>query len=267
MAVISVRILGPIGATLDGEPVPIVGHRQLTLFAVLVLSANRAVSSDELVDAVWGGSRAGSSNRLQMAIARLRKALAPIGDGATSRLRTVSGGYLFSLGAGELDSEVFGGLVRDGLEALDVGEPARAAESLDAGLVLWRGGPLAEVAFEGFAQPEIRRLEELRVVALETRVEAHLQLGPPAQLISELESLLAQHPSRERMAGQLMLALYRSGRQHDALEVYQRTRAHLAEVECPRGRGHLIAWVCPTRLEGCGVHAKDASAVSRGVPS
>ena len=94
---------------------------------------------------------------------------------------------------------------------------------------MWRGPPLAEVAFEDFAQPEIRRLEEMRLEALEVRVDAELELGRHAQLVGELEALVAEQPTRERVAAQLMLALYRCGRQADALEVYQRARAHLAE--------------------------------------
>ena len=102
------------------------------------------------------------------------------------------------------------------------------SELLTEALGLWRGPPLAEVAFDDFAQPEIRRLGELRLVALETRIEADLLLGRSAEVIGELEGLFAEHPTREHLAGQLMLALYRAGRQADALETYQRARAHLA---------------------------------------
>ena len=130
---------------------------------------------------------------------------------------------------GELDAEVFAARVREGRRALDAGEPARAAELLRKALALWRGPALAEVCFEDFAQAEIRRLEELRLVALEARVDCDLELGRHVQLIGELEGLLAVQPTRERVASQLMLALYRSARQGDALEVYQRTRVQLAE--------------------------------------
>ena len=228
MPLVRVRILGPVGASLDGQPVPIGGHRQVKLFAVLVLNANRAVSSDALIDAVWGASRSGPDKRLQVAIARLRKALEPLTRGSGLRLRTVSGGYLLSLASGELDAEVFQDLVQAGWRALEAGEPASAAEALTQALGLWRGPPLAEVAFEDFAQPEIRRLEELRLEALEARIDAGLRLGRHEQMIGELERLLAEHPSRERFAAELMLALYRCCRQAEALAVYQRTRAHLA---------------------------------------
>lgn len=222
------QILGPVQAMLDQRPLGLGGRRQLTLLAFLVLHANRAVSGDTLIDAVWGPARSESDNRLAMAVARLRKALGPLEGPGGPRLQTVSGGYLLSVGPGELDAERFATGVRDGREALEAGDPARAAVLLNEALGLWRGPPLAEVAFEDFAQAEIRRLRELRLTALETRVEADLRLGRDAGLVGELEALLAEQPDRERLAGQLMLALYRQGRQSDALEVYQRTRAHLA---------------------------------------
>ena len=225
----SFRILGPVEAGTGGRSVPLGGRRQLRLLAFLVLNGNRAVSSDALIDAVWGPSTSATDHRLQMAIARLRKALAAADGSDGRRVRTVGGGYLLSLELGELDAEVFEALLGEGRRALEAGEPARAAEALDQAFGLWRGPPLAEVAFEDFAQPEIRRLEELRLDALEARIEARLLLGRHAELIGELESLLAKHPSRERLAAQLMLALYRCGRQAEALEVYQRTRVHLAQ--------------------------------------
>ncbi len=190
--------------------------------AFLLLNANRAVSADAVIDAVWGAEREGAGKRLQMGVSRLRKALAPLDGQDGPRLRTVAGGYLLSVAPGELDAEVFAERVREGRRALEHGDAAGASAVLSEALASWRGGPLAEVAFEEFAQAEIRRLEELRLVALETRIDADLQLGRHAELIAELESLLAREPTRERLAGQLMTALYRSGRPSDALEVYQR---------------------------------------------
>ena len=207
---------------------PLGGGQQLKLLAFLLLNANRAVSADALVDAMWGPSRDGGAKRLQMAIARLRKALEPLGTANGNVLRTVSGGYRLAVAPGELDADLFAERVRDSRLALEEAKPARSSELLTEALELWRGPPLAEVAFEDFAQGEIRRLEELRLVALETRIEADLQLGRDAQLIGELEALLADHPTRERLVGQLMIALYRAGRQAEALDVYQRTRTHLA---------------------------------------
>ena len=225
----SFRILGPIQVSLDEQRLPVSGRRQLRLLAFLVLHANQGVSSDRLTDTVWGPSRSRSDNRLQMAIARLRKALEPLNGADTPVLRTVPNGYMLSIAAGELDADTFGSRVHEARAALDTSQPARAVQLLSQALELWRGPPLAEVCFEDFAQAEIQRLEELRLVAHETRVDANLQLGRHAQLIAELYGLLAEQPTRERLAELLMLALYRSGRQGESLTVYQRTRTHLAE--------------------------------------
>ncbi len=223
------QILGGVEVSIDGRRLVVGGRRQLTLLAFLVLHANRAVARDALIDVVWGPDRSGSSNRLAMAITRLRQALQPLNAAGGPVLRTVGGGYLLTVRAGELDADVFATRVREGRAALDAGEPARAGTLLGEALALWRGPPLAEVAFEDFAQGEIRRLEELHLVAVETRIDADLQLGRHAELIGELEALLAAQPTRERVASQLMIALYRCERQAAALEVYQRTRACLAE--------------------------------------
>ncbi len=220
-------ILGPVRVWSGSQPVAIHGPRQRTLLAFLVLHANRAVASDTLIHGVWGANGTGASKRLSVAIARLRRALEPIAADGPSPLQTVDGGYMLSLGAGELDAIRFEELVNEGVAALDVGEPGRAGERLRAALGLWRGPALADVRFEEFAQSEIERLEELRLLALEGRLDADLQLGESAGLVGELRSLLARHPTREPLAGLLMLALYRSGRQAAALEVYERTRAHL----------------------------------------
>jgi predicted ATPase/DNA-binding SARP family transcriptional activator len=225
--VASVRILGPIEVWAGGRRLDLGGPRQVALLAVLVLHAGRAVPSDLIIDVLWGERRSGSSKRLQMAVSRLRRALEPL-EGEP-RLRTVGGGYLLSVAPGELDAEVFQTAVRDGRTALADGEPAVASKRLNDALALWRGPPLADVAFDEFAQANIRGLLELRLVALEARIEADLALRRDGELIGELQVLVAQEPSRERLAGQLMVALYRSGRQADALEVYQRIRAHLAE--------------------------------------
>jgi DNA-binding SARP family transcriptional activator len=223
------RILGPVEASVEGRLLPIGGRTQLKLFAFLVLNANRAVSTDALVDAVWGSQRSAADNRLQMAIARLRKALEALSQNGESRVRTVSGGYLLLIEPGELDADAFSALVEEGGRALDAGNPARAAERLRSALDLWRGPPLAEVAFEDFAQSEIRRLEEMKLGALATRIDADLALGRHAEVISELERLHVEHPTREHFTDQLMIALYRCGRQADALEAYQRTRIELRD--------------------------------------
>jgi DNA-binding SARP family transcriptional activator len=226
---IKYAILGPIELC-DGERrVAVRGQRQLALLALLLLNANRALSNDRLIDALWGGLRpAGALKRLQAAILRLRRALDGDGGQDESVLRTVTGGYLLAVQPGELDAEVFQTRVEDARRALEAGEAARGRDGLRQALGMWRGPALTALAYEEFAQPEIRRLEELRLAALQARVGCELQLGEHAGLVGELEGLVAAHPGREPLAAQLMLALYRCGRQGDALEVYGRTRAYLS---------------------------------------
>jgi predicted ATPase/DNA-binding SARP family transcriptional activator len=226
----SFRVLGPLQAWGGDRRIALGGGRQLKLLAFLLLNANRAVSADALIDAVWGPERDGAVKRLQMAMSRLRKALEPLEPPDGNLVRTVTGGYLLAVAPGELDSDVFADWVRQGRRAFEAGEAARASALLDEALGLWRGPALAEVAYEDFAQVEVRRLEELRLTALETRIDADLLLGRHRELIGELEALLGEQPSRERLAGQLMTALYRAGRQADALEVYQRMRVQLSET-------------------------------------
>jgi DNA-binding SARP family transcriptional activator len=163
----SFRILGPVRAVLDERELALGGPRQLTLLAYLLLNANRAVSADALTDAVWGPGRPARDNRLQMAITRLRKALEPLTTPDGPRLRTVSGGYLLAVMPDELDSDRFAQQIHQGRSALDAGQPAQAADHIETALALWRGQPLAEVAFEDFAQGEIRRLEEVHLSAQE----------------------------------------------------------------------------------------------------
>jgi len=222
-------ILGPI-ELVDGErSVRGGGPRQLALLALLLAHANRAVSSDRLVDALWGQhGPAGALQSLRVAISRLRRTLDVDGAGREPVLRTVAGGYLLAVKPGELDAEVFQAGLEDGRSALDEGDAARAARVLREALALWRGPALAEVGFADWAQAEIRRLEELRLAAMQARIDADLQLGQHTALIGQLEGLVAGHPTRERLTAQLMLALYRCGRQAEALDAYQRTRAQLA---------------------------------------
>jgi WD40 repeat protein/DNA-binding SARP family transcriptional activator len=220
-------ILGPVELS-DGERrLPIGGPQQVVLLAFLLLHANRAVSADQLTDALWGEHAVSSAKRLHMPVLRLRKALNASEANGDPALKTVSGGYLLAVAPGELDADVFQASLEDGRLALDQGEALRAAGVLREALGLWRGPALAEVAYEDFAQAEIRRLDELRLMALEARIEADLQLGQHARLIGELEALVVGHPAREQLVGQLMIALYRCGRQTEALEVYSRARQAL----------------------------------------
>jgi len=177
-----------------------------------------------LIDELWGEQPpAKAAKSVQVYVSQLRKIL---GDG---RLETSGHGYLLHVQPGALDSERFQNLLADGREALADDEGHRAAETLRAALALWRGPALSDVAYEPFAQPEIARLEELRLAALEARIDADLALGRDADLVAELEALVRREPLRERLRGQLMLALYRSGRQADALNAYQEARRALAE--------------------------------------
>ncbi len=223
----SVRLLGPVEVWAGEERLVLGGPRQLALLGLLAVNANRAVSTDTFLQELWADQLSGR-HALQMAVARLRQTLRRLEGDGEPVLRTVSGGYLLSLPRGALDVELFEALVLDGRRALEAREYARAGELLREALGLWRGPPLAELSYEEFAQPEIRRLEELRLSAIEASMDAGLGAGRHAELIGELEALVATHWTRERLAGQLMLALYRSSRQSEALEVYQRTRGELA---------------------------------------
>ena len=222
-------ILGPVELR-DGERrLPVGGPRQVALLALLLVNANRAMSTDELVEALWADlGPEGAVKRLQVAVVRLRRALEAQADDGEPALRRVTGGYMLAVRPGELDADVFRQRVDEGRDALERGETARARDILRGALALWRGPALAEVAYEEFAQTEIRRLEEQRRLALEALVDAELALGEHGRMVGELETLLAANPGHERFAAQLMLALYRGGRQGEALAVYARTRNHLS---------------------------------------
>ncbi|HEY7602841.1 MAG TPA: AfsR/SARP family transcriptional regulator [Gaiellaceae bacterium] len=216
------RILGPLEVLADGKPLPTPGHRQRCLLALLLLRANQVVPADVLIDELWPGeSTEPGGAALQATVSRLRKAL---GDGA-AQLSTVAPGYRLQVTGDELDVHRFELLVE---EAAGV-DAATAAQRLREALALWRGPPLADMAYEPFAQAAIGRLDELRLLALERRVEADLELGRHAQLVPELEALVAEHPLREGMRGHLMLALYRTGRQADALEQFKSARRTLVD--------------------------------------
>ena len=212
------RILGPL-EVVDGEqPVPLGGPKQRALLALLLLRANEVVATDTLIDRLWGERPPATAAKvLQVQVWRLRKALG--GDA----LGTRSPGYVLRVGAGDFDLARFELLVSEARGAA----PAVAAAKLREALALWRGTPMADLAHEDFALAEVGRLEELRVVALEDRIEADLTLGRHAELVADLEALAATHPYRERLHGQLMLALYRAGRQADALERFQELRRRL----------------------------------------
>src|SRR5436190_9699807 len=214
------RILGPLEAVVDGRLVALGGSSQRALLALLLLQANEVVSSDRLVDELWAERPPSSgATALQVRVSQLRKALGP----AAERLETKPPGYRLRVGRDELDLERFSQLV----EEADGAAPGVASERLRQALALWRGPPLADLAYESFAQAAIARIEELRLVALEQRLDADLALGRHADVVPELEALVAGDPLRERFRGQLMVALYRSGRQVEALEAYREARRAL----------------------------------------
>ena len=245
------RILGSLEVCDRDRTLRLGGDKQRALLAVLLLHANEVVSADRLIDDLWGARPPPAALKaLQAHVSRLRKALdteagelrddngdrSPVGSDGV--LVTRGHGYLLCVARGELDLDRFRAAVEAGREALAAGDAGRAAAILRDGLALWRGPPLADFAYEAFAQAAIAEIEDLHLSALEERVEADLALGRDRDLVGELTSLVRQNPLRERVRGQLMLALYRSGRQAEALQVYQEFRRELSEqLGLDPGRG------------------------------
>ena len=225
-------MLGPLEARLDGEAVPLGGGKRLAVLGMLLVKANEPVSTDSLIDGLWGERPpATARTTVQVYIAQLRRLLEP-GRQAGSLGDVIArgpSGYVLQVEQDGLDGARFEALAVDGRQALLSGNWNRAAEILRTALALWRGPALADFAFEPWAQTEAGRLEELRLVCLEERIEADLACGRDAGLVGELEVHVADHPLRERPRGQLMLALYRSGRQAEALRAYQDARHALVE--------------------------------------
>ncbi len=218
---VDIRLLGPLDVVGDdGTPLQLAGNRQKALLAALALRPGMVVSSDQLVDEIWGEDAPKTAGvSLQNGVAALRKALGP--DVVVTR----PPGYLLDVPRDAVDAYRFERLVG---EARRVPPEARRA-LLDQALALWRGPPLAELTFAEFAQGEIRRLDELRLAAREERIAADVEGGRAAESIGELEALAAEHPLREELRRLQMLALYRAGRQAEALTVFQETRAALVE--------------------------------------
>ena len=215
------RILGPLEVVANGAGVvPIAAQKQRALLALLLLNANEVVSTDRLVDGLWGASPPKTAvTSLQNSVSQLRKLLGP------GVLETKTPGYVLRVDDDAVDLSRFERLVAAARGA----DAGRRAALLREALDLWRGEPLAELAFEPFADMEIRRLGELRLIVLEQRIEAELDLGHHAELVPELEVLVQRHPLRERLRAQLMLALYRAGRQADALQAYADARRALVD--------------------------------------
>ena len=218
------RILGPLEVRVGERVLPLSGVRQRTVLALLLLRAGEVVSSDRLIDELWGERPPPSGiDALQVHVSRLRKLL-PEGTVVTE-----GRGYRLAVAGEQIDAGRFERLAGEGRAALVEGDPERSARLLRDALDLWNGPALADFAYEPFAQGEIARLEELRVGTLEERIEADLACGGAAELVGELEALVGAHPLRERLRGQLMRALYRSGRQAEALQAYQDARHALVD--------------------------------------
>jgi DNA-binding SARP family transcriptional activator len=218
------RILGPLEVEAHGEPRALGGAKQRAVLAVLLVHANRVVSRNRLIDAVWGEHVPETANSaLQGYVSALRKVL------GADLILTRAPGYVLETAPTSVDLGRFESLVAEGSAALAAGEARAASERLREALDLWRGEPLADLDSVEFVQIERPRLEELRMSAVEERLDADLALGRHAELVPELHALVAGHPLRERLRAQLMLALYRSGRQAEALDVYQQGRRLLAQ--------------------------------------
>jgi predicted ATPase/DNA-binding SARP family transcriptional activator len=224
------RLLGPLEIVADGRALRLKAAKQKTILALLLLHRGEVVSVDLLQEALWGDHPPPTAaTALQGYVSQLRRLLEAGEVGGASLLVTRSPGYLLAALPEQVDFARFEQLVESGRDALATGEPGRAAALIAEGLALWRGPPLADFSYEQWAQSPIGRLDEQRLAALEDRIEADLAAGRHGELVGELESLIAEQPLRERLRSQLMLALYRGGRQAEALEAYQAARRALVE--------------------------------------
>ena len=222
------RLLGPLEVSDDDRPIEIGRGRRRSLLALLLMHPNEVVSAERLIDELWGERPTATATKsLHVYISQLRKELQASANGEV--VLTRGNGYVAEVGPDDIDVVRFERLLADGRRLVADGDPARGGERLRKALALWRGPPLADFAYEPFAQGNIARLQEQRLVALEGRIEADLALGRHAELVAELEELVREHPLREGLRGQLMLALYRCGRQAEALEIYRAGRAAFVE--------------------------------------
>src|SRR5688572_12743791 len=221
---LQISILGSVEPRVNGAVVGVPAGKQRALLTLLALRAPQPVSAESAADSLWPRAAPAEAMRsLQVTVSRLRRSLGAAG----SALETVASGYRLTLEADAIDARRFETLIGSARAARLEGDGATARRLLDDAVGLWRGPALADVAFESFAQGEIARLEELRLAALEERIDARLSAGEHPLVVAELEQLAAEHPSRERLVSLLMLALYRCGRQTDALEVYTQNRRRL----------------------------------------
>ena len=224
----NVRLLGELTVASGAGELRLAAQKQRALLALLALHPGEPLSRDFLVEQLWQRPPADPRHALEVQVSRLRRALREL-DGEAELIVGRPGGYLLAVEPEQIDVGRVERLVREARQALAAGEPAAAAERLTAALAEWRGEPLAELAFEPFAQVELGRLEELRLSALEDLAEAKLLLGGNGELVAELEALVSRYPLRERLRAKLMLALYRAGRQAEALDLYQAARRLLVD--------------------------------------
>ena len=217
------KILGPLEVhDSSGRKLRLPAGRERVLLIALLLRRGEVVSVDALIDALWGEhSPSTAAKAVQGYVSHLRRVLGAESGGPDGVLATQAPGYVLRVNEAQVDAARFEKLAAEGRRALEDGASAEALAMLDSALALWRGPPLAEFTFDDFAQRDIHRLTELQLEASEDRIDALLQLGRHADLVPELESLVTAHPEREHLRGQLMLVLYRSGRQADALRVYR----------------------------------------------
>jgi DNA-binding SARP family transcriptional activator len=225
------RILGPLEVESDGRPLRLDGRGQRIILCALLTVAGDVASVDRLIDWLWSRHPPRSAPAVVQAhISRLRRVLEPDRTpwSAASVLVRRSPGYLLRITPDQLDATHFARLTAEGRAALEHGDPGKASATLHRALALWRGRALADAAYVEAAQDDIARLEALRLSANVTRIDADLELGRHVALVPELEGLVRAHPLDERLCGQLMIALWRCGRQADSLSVYERVRAALA---------------------------------------
>ncbi len=223
---LEIKLLGRVDVLIDGQELPLGGSKQRAVLALLALRANRTVGADELIDALWEDRPPlSAAKNVQLYVSRLRKVLAD--DGSDARIVTHGRGYELQIPDDAVDAVRFERLVDRACREAAQGIADGTAQSA---LELWRGSPLADVAGEPFAASEIRRLEELYLVAVEAAIEAQLAAGRHREVIAELDALIAEHPSHERFHAQRMLALYRAGRQSEAIEAYRQASRALIEA-------------------------------------
>ena len=221
-------ILGPVEARQGDRTLRVSGAKERAVLSYLLIHANELVPADRIIDEIWGAEAADSARQsLRVRVSELRKALRAGAASAGDLIQSRGAGYILVLDPDQLDLLQFERLLERGRRAIADDRPETAAQTLRAALALWRGPALADVLDEPFAQAATARLEELRFSALELRIQADLTVGLDAEVVGELRTLVAEHPLRERLCGQLMLALYRSGRQAEALETYHEARQTL----------------------------------------